>query len=115
MTQWTMVASRRCDAAIESLKAEFGAIVAARIVAAEAVDFIWQARLAEHYLGQHIGPIDGEEAGRECSRIAVMSRLDGRWVVALCLVDDDATPVELVWQEEAAGPAEALAAFERAR
>ena len=34
-------------------EAEFGAVLAARIMEAEAVDFLWDARVKERYLGQH--------------------------------------------------------------
>ena len=34
-------------------EAEFGAVLAARIMEAEAADFLWEARVKERYLGQH--------------------------------------------------------------
>src|SRR4051794_20341814 len=80
----------RCEAVVEGLRAQFGAILAARIVEAEAVDFLWEARIRECYLGQHfdVGFGDGEEAD-ELSRIAILSRFDGAWHVAACLVDGE--------------------------
>jgi hypothetical protein len=45
---------RGCDAAVDALRAEFGAVLAERIIEAEAVDFLWESRVAERYLGQQV-------------------------------------------------------------
>ena len=71
---------RSCDAAIDALRAEFGAVLAERIIEAEAVDFLWDARVRERYLGQQIGwEFDDVDASQELSRVAICSVLDGRW------------------------------------
>ena len=57
-----------CEAAVEALRAEFGAVLAARIMEAEALDFLWEARVRERYLGQHFGLDDDCDA--ELSRVA---------------------------------------------
>ncbi|HZF43677.1 MAG TPA: hypothetical protein VEZ48_09740 [Sphingomonadaceae bacterium] len=107
MNMMTSIA-RGSDAAIDALRAEFGAILAARIMEAEAVDFLWEARLSERYLGQRIGwDQDSEEADLELSRIAIMSVLDGCWHTAECLVDGDGNAVELLWKRRLASRSEA--------
>jgi hypothetical protein len=88
---------RGCDRAIDALRMEFGAVLAERIVEAEAVDFLWDARVRERYLGYEIGcGVDGDEASRELSRMAVLSVLDGHWYVALCLVNGEGAAIELL-------------------
>jgi hypothetical protein len=92
---------RGCDAAIDSLRAEFGAVLAQRIIEAEALDFLWEARVRARYLGQRIGwDFDEEEVSQELSRVVILSELDGRWHVALCLVDGEGAAVELLWKRQ---------------
>jgi len=92
---------RDCDGAVDALRAEFGAVLAERIIEAEAVDFLWEARVQERYLGQQIGwDFDDEEASGEVSRIAILSALDGRWYAAMCLVDGEGAAVELLWKQQ---------------
>ena len=40
---------RGCDAALDALRAEFGGVLAERIIEAEAVDFLWEARVQERH------------------------------------------------------------------
>lgn len=87
---------------VEGLRTELGcsdiAALAERIFEAERVDFHWQARVRERYLGQHF-PVDpsDEDALEELSRIAVLSFLAGRWHAGICLADGDGCPAELLW------------------
>lgn len=110
------IRSGACEGRVEALRAEFGAVLAARIMEAEALDFLWEARVQERYLGQHFGqdfgPGDDDEG--ELSRIAIMSLFDGSWHVAMCLVDGDAEAVALLWRQGCDRREEAQAAFERA-
>ncbi len=88
---------RGCDAAVDALRAEFGSVLAERIIEAEAGDFLWGARVQERYLGQQIGiDLDDEDGSQELSRVAVLSVLDGRWHVGTCLVDGEGVAVELL-------------------
>ena len=90
---------RRCDAAVDVLRAEFGAVLVERIIEAEALDFLWQARVRERYLEQQIGwDPDDEDASQELSRVAILSVLEGRWYAGLCLVDGEGAAVELLWK-----------------
>jgi hypothetical protein len=91
----------RCDVLVDAIRAEFGGILAERILEAEGLDFLWEARVSERYLGQHIGDgVDYEEQSRELSRIAVLGRFDGRWHVGTCLVDGEGAAVELLWKRK---------------
>jgi hypothetical protein len=89
---------RGCDAAVEALKAEFGAVLAERIIEAEALDFLWDSRIQERYLGQMGPDVDDEDASQELSRVAILSVLDGRCYVGMCLADGEGTAVELLWK-----------------
>ena len=92
---------RGCDVAIDALRAEFGAVLAERIIEAEAVDFLWEARVRERYLGQQTGSdLDDESASQEFSRVAILSVLEGRWYAGLCLVDGEGVAVELLWKRQ---------------
>ena len=110
------VIGRGCDAEIDALRAEFGAVLAERIIDAEAVDFLWDARVRERYLGQQIGwDMDDEDASQELSRVAFLSILDGRWYTGLCLVDGEGAAVELLWKRQFDSRAEAEFKLLRAR
>jgi hypothetical protein len=100
MTLISSIGSRLCDVRVEAYRAEFGAILADRIIEAEAADFLWESRVAERYLGQHLGsdPCGGED-DRELSRVAILSFLAGVWCAGLCLVDGEGAAVELVWKQ----------------
>ncbi|HEX8215641.1 MAG TPA: hypothetical protein VF582_09270 [Allosphingosinicella sp.] len=90
---------RVCDGAIESLRAEFGAVLAQRIIESEALDFLWEARVRERYLGQQIGfGFDDEAGSQELSRVAILSALESRWYLGMCLVDGEGVAVELLWK-----------------
>ncbi len=92
---------RGCDGAIDALRAEFGGMLAERIIEAEAVDFWWESRVREQYLGQQIGlDLDDGDASQELSRIAILSILEGRWYVGMCLVDGEGAAVELLWKRQ---------------
>lgn len=108
------ISQRGCDAIVEDLRAEFGAILADRIIEAEAVDFLWKGRVRERYLGQHLANLIDDELSEEVSRIAVLSSIAGRWHVGMCLVDGEANAIDLLWKREFGVRAEAEIALERA-
>lgn len=115
MTMISAIAKGRCDAMVNSLQAEFGAILAARILEAEAMDFLWDARVGQRYLGQHVDlDTDADDEVPELSRVAILSVLDGRWHCAACLVDGEGQAVELLWRQAHDGLDQALSAFESA-
>ena len=115
MNMVSTIGTRRCDALVEALKAEFGGILTERILEAEGVDFLWDARVTERYLGQQIGcDLDDEEASQEFSRIAFLSVLDGRWYAGMCLVNGEGAAVEMLWKRQFHGRAEAEFEFMQA-
>jgi hypothetical protein len=105
-----------CDAVVDALRAEFGAVLAERIIQAEALDFLWEARVRERYVGQQINwEIDDEDASQELSRVSILSVLDGRWYAGLCLVDGEGAAVELLWKRKFGSRVEAESELLRAR
>lgn len=105
---------------VEGLRSELGChdigALADRIFEAEKADFHWDARLREHYLGQHF-PCDFGDAdtGDELSRIAILSFLGGRWHAGVCLVDGDGCAVDLLWIRSFDRHEDASEAFARTR
>lgn len=115
MTMISATANGRFDALLEDLRAEFGAILADRILEAEATDYLWEARLKERYLGQHIDVGFGDfEDERELARVAILSCLGGVWHAASCLVDGEGMAIDLLWKRSFDSREAAEAAFDRA-
>ena len=114
MSMISAILHRGCDARVEDLRAEFGAILADRIIEAEAVDFLWEGRLSERYLGQQVPEMGVEEMSEDVSRIAVLSSIGGRWYVGTCLVDGEGDAIDLLWKREFALRSEAEIALELA-
>jgi hypothetical protein len=115
MNMLSAISKRRCDAIVDDLRAEFGAILADRIIEAEAADFLWEGRVSERYLGQHVASLADEEMSEDVSRIAVLSSVGGRWYVGMCLVDGEGDAVDLLWKREFDGRLDAEIALETAR
>ncbi|OYW46431.1 MAG: hypothetical protein B7Z08_01000 [Sphingomonadales bacterium 32-68-7] len=112
MARVSVVGEGACEAVVEGLKAEYGAVLAARILEAEAADFLWDARIGERYLGQHFGYAD--DAEDEHSRVAILSLLAGNWHVGTCLADGDGQVVALLWSRRFERREEAEFMFSRA-
>lgn len=82
------------DRVLETLKAgleiEFGRgageALAHRFLEAEEVDFRWDARIEERWIGAYESA-DGEQ--NELDRIAICGRFEGKWFCATMLVDGD--------------------------
>ncbi len=75
---------------IAGLEIEFGRGAAAGLahhfLEAEEVDFHWDARISECWLGAYEAQDDDN---LELDRIQILGQLDGRWFVANCIVDGD--------------------------
>lgn len=75
---------------VARLELEFGRgigeALAHRFLEAEEVDFRWDARMSERWLGTCESTDDD---GLELDRIAIYGRLDGRWFMSVMLVDGD--------------------------
>jgi hypothetical protein len=106
----------RCEAILHALRAELGGVLADRVIESEAADFLWDSRLRERYLGQHVDALDDDELSEaEVSRIAFLSFLDSCWHAGICLVDGEGAAVELVWTRKFGSSEEAEIAFVEAR
>ena len=75
---------------VAGLEIEFGRgageALAQRFLEAEESDFLWDARVSERWLGGYES-IDEEDF--ELDRVAIVGRLNGRWFVAVSIVDGD--------------------------
>ncbi len=75
---------------VAGLEIEFGRgageALAQRFLRAEESDFLWDARVSERWLGAYES-IDEDDF--ELDRVAIVGRLDGRWFVAVSIVDGD--------------------------
>lgn len=67
-----------------------GRVLAKRFLEAEEVDFHWDARSQERWLGSYEGAIEDDDI--ELDRIVILGRLDGEWFVATMIVDGDGHP-----------------------
>lgn len=112
----SMVRNDRYQQLVKELRSEYhcedvGAL-ADRIVADEAADFHWAARIRDRYLGQWL---DGDrclgEGGEDFARMAIMSFLGGRWHAGSCVVDGEGRAVELLWLQSFEGIEDAEGAF----
>ncbi|MGQ2929814.1 MAG: hypothetical protein ACT6Q3_05025 [Sphingopyxis sp.] len=106
-------ASDRVFAAlVAGLEVEFGRgageALAQRFVDAEEVDFHWEARIEERWIGAYES-IDGEEI--ELDRIAIFGRLDGAYFFAMMIVDGDGIAHGMIGRRAFESESEARAAF----
>lgn len=113
MMQSVGVASDRVMAAlISGLEIEFGRGVgealAHRFLEAEEVDFLWEARLGERWIGAYES---ADEEDIELDRIAIIGRLDGKWFVAMMIVDGEANAHGMMGKRKFGRESEARAAF----
>ncbi|MDT8760565.1 hypothetical protein MZO42_17830 [Sphingomonas psychrotolerans] len=105
-------ANRVMASLISGLEIEFGrqagAALAARFLEAEEVDFHWDARLQERWLGSYPG---SDEAEFELDRVQVLGRIDGRWFVAVMVVDGDGNAHGMLGKRSFRSAKRARAAF----
>lgn len=113
MFQPIAVASDRVIAALVSgLEIEFGhgvgEALAHRFLEAEEAEFLWEARDMERWIGAYEST-DDEEI--DLDRVRITGRLDGKWFVAVMIVDGEGNPHELIGKREFGRRRLALAAF----
>ena len=113
MFQPISVASDRVMAALVSgLEIEFGhgvgEALAHRFLEAEETDFLWDARDQERWIGAYDG-IDDDEI--DLDRVRILGRLDGKWFVAVMIVDGDGNARWVMGKREFGRRNQALAAF----
>lgn len=101
---------------IEGLEIEFGSTgieaLADYYLAAEAIDFHWDARICERHLGSYES---SDDEGLELDRIAIIGRLKARWYVGCLIVDGDGVAHDMAWLTRFESEAEARCAFDRLR
>lgn len=97
---------------VAGLEIEFGRgageALAQPFLEAEESDFLWDARVSERWLGAYES-IDEEDF--ELDRVAIMGRLDGRWFVAVSIVDGDGNAQGLMGRRSFRSEARAREAF----
>jgi hypothetical protein len=117
MVQSFGTASDRVMAALVSgLEMEFGRgageALAKRFLEAEEVDFHWDARVQERWIGAYAS-VDEDDV--ELDRVAIVGRLDGRWFVAMMIVDGDGNAHGMMGKRIFRGRAQARQAFDTRR
>jgi hypothetical protein len=106
-------ASDRVMAAlVAGLEIEFGRgageALAQRFLEAEESDFLWEARVSERWLGTYESADDDDV---ELDRVAILGRLDGRWFVAVSIVDGEGNAQGLMGRCSFRGERQAREAF----
>ncbi|QDX25216.1 hypothetical protein FPZ54_03695 [Sphingomonas suaedae] len=103
---------RVVSALIAGLRIEFGddagEALARRFMAAEEMDFAWDARVEERWVSQFLGD---EDDGIELDRVRILACLDGQWLVATMIVDGEGRPHAMLARRSFDGREDALVAF----
>lgn len=99
-------------ALVSGLEIEFGRgageALAQRFLEAEAVDFHWDARVQERWIGAYES-LDEEDL--ELDRVRIFGFLDGRWFVAAMIVDGDGNPHGMMGKRSFGRASDARRAF----
>jgi hypothetical protein len=103
---------RVVSALIAGLQLEFGddagAALAQRFLGAEELDFAWDARIEERWIGPFLGD-DADDI--ELDRVRILGCLEGRWFVATMIVDGEGSPHGMLCKRSFEQRSQALAAF----
>ena len=107
------VASDRVMAALAAgLEIEFGrgagTALAQRFLDAEEVDFHWDARVSERWIGTYEG---SSEDDLQLDRVKIVGRLDGTWFIATMIVDGDGNAHGMIGNRTFQTQKDAMAAF----
>lgn len=88
----SVAADRVTEALVQGLELEFGRgageALAHRFIEAERQDFHWDARVQERWIDAY----ESIEEDIELDRVRILGHLDGRWFVAVMIVDGDGNP-----------------------
>ena len=107
-----MASDRVLAVLVSGLEAEFGRgageALAHRFLEAEAVDFHWDARVSERWIGSY-DSLDDEEV--ELDRVKILGLLDGKWFVAVMIVDGDGNAHGMMGKRIFGRQRDALTAF----
>ena len=108
----SVVSDRVMAALVSGLEIEFGhgagEALAHRFLEAEETDFLWDARVLERWIGAYES-IDDDEI--DLDRVRTFGRLDGKWFVAVMIVDGDGNAHGVMGKREFGWRKQALAAF----
>jgi len=105
---------------VEGLRRELGCTevgaLAQRIFECEKLEFHWDARVRERYLGHDFSfDCDDEDDGPcELARVAFVSSVAARWHAGVCLVDGEGCATGLLWVHTFDRQEDATDAFLRA-
>lgn len=106
------VSDRVMAALVSGLEIEFGhgvgEALAHRFLEAEETDFLWDARVEERWIGAYDSTDDD---GFDLDRVRIIGRLDGKWFVAVMIVDGDGNAHGVMGKREFGRRRQALAAF----
>jgi len=109
------VTDRVMAALVSGLEIEFGPGagegLALRFLGAEEIDFLWDARSEERWIGAYES-LDEEDFELDC--VKILGRLDGKWFVAVLMVDGDGQPHGMIGKCTFGREREARAAFAQA-
>ena len=107
-----VVSDRVMAALFAGLEIEFGrgagTTLAQRFLDAEEVDFHWDARISERWIGTYEST-SGDDW--ELDRVKIVGRLDGTWFVAMMIVDGDGNAHGMIGNRTFASENDAMAAF----
>lgn len=84
---------------------------AANAMAAEE-DWLWEARIAERWLGAYQGEV---EAGEEWDLVAILGQVEGGWFAATMLIDGEGAPRQVTGRRNLQSKWAALRAFQQWR
>lgn len=105
-------ADRVMAALVAGLELEFGRGasegLAQRFLDAEAPEFHWDARVEERWIGAYPTLEDDEI---ELDRVRIVGRLDGRWFVAVIIVDGEGNAHGMMGKRTFSSRAQAMRAF----
>jgi len=108
----SMAPDRVMAALVSGLEIEFGhgvgEALAHRFLEAEETDFLWDARDQERWIGAYESTDEDEI---DLDRVRIFGRLDGRWFVAVMIVDGDGNAHGVMGKREFGRRKQALAAF----
>lgn len=108
----SVVSDRVIAALVSGLEIEFGhgvgEALAHRFLEAEETDFLWDARDQERWIGAYESS-DADEI--DLDRIRIVGRLDGKWFVAVMIVDGDGNAHGVMGKREFGRRKQALGAF----
>ncbi len=87
--------------------------LAARFIEAEEADVLWDARLAERWIGRYES-LDGLPDA-DLDRLAIIGKCGDDWFVAIVIVDGEGHPDGLIGRRRFSDFSEARQAFSKAR